>query len=206
MRSLRPLFPSLLLAALLPLAGCGGDQPEATTATGDPPVVEMQGQNTIVHVAEDAGLTTFRTAVNQAGYEQDLTAGGPFTVFAPSDEAFNVLPEGQLESLLQVESRDQLRDLLGYHIVRREIRAGDVSGQITVPTLQGQTLTIASEGGRFTVTDGEGNAATIVSADLEAVNGVIHVIDTVLAPGEGGAADTAATGTAPAPADTTAGL
>lgn len=180
-----------LLAALPLLAGCGGDTEQVTPADA-PPAESAPAENTIVSVAKEAGLTTFRTLLSQAGLEDTLAAGGPFTVFAPSDEAFNALPEGRLEELLAVENRDEVRGLVGYHTIARRIHAADLSGQMSLPTLQGQSLTLTAGDGPFTVTDGEGHTAAIFLPDLEASNGVIHVIDVVLVPGEAAPADTAA--------------
>jgi uncharacterized surface protein with fasciclin (FAS1) repeats len=106
-------------------------------------------------------------------------------VFAPSDEAFNALPEGTLESLLQEENRDQLANILTYHVIPSSVMSGDLSGEMTVTTVQGQPLTVNASEGTVTVTDAQGNTATVISADNEASNGVIHVIDGVLMPAEG---------------------
>jgi uncharacterized surface protein with fasciclin (FAS1) repeats len=145
----------------------------------------MEMDNSILTVAEDAGLTTFRTAVAQAGLDDTLNGPGPFTVFAPSDEAFNALPEGTLESLMEEGMRSKLTDILTYHVIPSKVMSGELSGQMTVNTVQGQALTINAEGGTVTLTDAMGNTATVVSADNEAGNGVIHVISGVLMPAEG---------------------
>jgi uncharacterized surface protein with fasciclin (FAS1) repeats len=183
------LLTLLCSIALLPLAGCsdseGPESAEAVEADGLIPADETMNGNSILNVAEDAGLVTFRTAVAQAGLDDTLGEPGPYTVFAPSDEAFNALPEGELESLLEAGSRDELTDLLHYHVLPREVMSGDLSGQMTVTTVQGRPLTIDASGGTVTLTDGLGNTATVISADNEAGNGVIHVIDGVLMPGEG---------------------
>jgi uncharacterized surface protein with fasciclin (FAS1) repeats len=173
--------------ALVALVGCGdADAPDMAGEAGDVEAMgESSNENTILDVAEDAGLVTFRTAVAQANLDETLGGPGPYTVFAPSDEAFNALPEGELESLLAEGSRDELTEILTYHVVPREVMSGDLSGQVTVSTVQGQPLTIDASGGTVTLTDGQGNTATVISADNEAGNGVIHVIDAVLMPGEG---------------------
>jgi uncharacterized surface protein with fasciclin (FAS1) repeats len=187
------LLPLLCALVLLPLAGCSDSEaPETdvTAETGDMEAAdETMNGNSILVVAEDAGLVTFRTAVAQAGLDDTVDGPGPYTVFAPSDEAFNALPEGELESLLEAGSRDELTDILTYHVLPREVMSGDLSGQMTVTTVQGQPLTVNASGGTVTLTDGMGNTATVISADNEAGNGVIHVIDTVLMPGEGNVTD-----------------
>ena len=189
-------FTVLGLFACVALAGCADTDRPATDLDESSEITEpTQPANTILTVAEDAGLTTFRTAVAQAGLDETLGGPGPFTVFAPSDEAFNALPEGTLESLLETGNRDQLRQILTYHVLPRQIMSGDLSGEMSIASQEGQSLTISAMDGNVRLTDGMGNTANVVSADTPASNGVIHVIDTVLMPGEGDPA-----------ADTTAGM
>src|SRR5690606_24143168 len=97
----------------------------------------MATENSILTVAEDAGLTTFRTAVAQANLDETLSGAGPYTVFAPSDEAFNALPEGTLESLMEEGNRGELTDILTYHVISRQVMSGELSGQMNVNTFQG---------------------------------------------------------------------
>lgn len=182
------LFSLLCTFALLAFVGCADTEaPEADMA--EEPATETMddtmAENSILDVAEDAGLTTFRTAVAQANLDETLTGPGPFTVFAPSDEAFNALPEGTLESLLEEGNREQLTKILTYHVVPQQVMSGDLSGEMTVNSVQGQPLTVNASGGTVTVTGQQGTTATVVSADNEAGNGVIHVIDAVLMPAEG---------------------
>lgn len=183
------LFTLLCAFALVAFVGCADTEAPETDMVEDPamtePMDDTMTQNSILDVAEDAGLTTFRTAVAQANLDQTLTGPGPFTVFAPSDEAFNALPEGTLESLLQEENRDQLTNILTYHVLPRSVMSGELSGEMSVNSVQGQPLTINAAEGTVTITDAQGNTATVISADNEAGNGVIHVIDGVLMPGEG---------------------
>jgi uncharacterized surface protein with fasciclin (FAS1) repeats len=182
------LFTLLCLFSLVAFVGCADTEaPEVEAEMGEEEMMEetMEMDNSILTVAEDAGLTTFRTAVAQANLDETLNGPGPFTVFAPSDEAFNALPEGTLESLLEEENRGQLTDILTYHVIPSRVMSGELSGQMTVNTVQGQALTINAEGGTVTLTDAMGNTATVVSADNEAGNGVIHVISNVLMPAEG---------------------
>ncbi|MEP0545990.1 MAG: fasciclin domain-containing protein [Rhodothermales bacterium] len=182
------LFTLLCLFSLVAFVGCADTEaPEVDAEMGEEEMMEetMEMNNSILTVAEDAGLTTFRTAVAQANLDETLNGPGPFTVFAPSDEAFNALPEGTLESLMEEGMRSKLTDILTYHVIPSQVMSGELSGQMTVNTVQGQALTINAEGGTVTLTDAMGNTATVVSADNEAGNGVIHVISGVLMPAEG---------------------
>jgi uncharacterized surface protein with fasciclin (FAS1) repeats len=134
---------------------------------------------TIVDVAAEAGsFNTLLTAVKAAGLEDALRGAGPFTVFAPTDEAFAALPAGTIEALLADPAR--LRAVLTYHVVAGKVMASDVvaAGTARPATLQGSTLHVRVEGGGVKV-----DGATVVAADVEASNGVIHVIDRVVLPG-----------------------
>ena len=132
----------------------------------------------IVDTAVGAGtFNTLVAAVQAAGLEDTLRGDGPFTVFAPTDEAFAALPEGTVESLLLEENRDQLVAILTYHVVSGAVMSGDLSDGMTATTVQGSDITIGTMGG-VTV-----NGANVVAADIEASNGVIHVIDAVIIPG-----------------------
>lgn len=134
-----------------------------------------ESKGTIVDTARDAGtFTTLLTALDAAGLTETLNGDGPFTVFAPTDEAFAALPAGTLESLLADPAA--LQSVLTYHVVSGKAKAADVAGLDSVTTLQGGTLPVST-------TDGvKIGSATVVAADIEASNGVIHVIDTVLVP------------------------
>ena len=131
----------------------------------------------IVDTAVGAGsFTTLVAAVQAAGLVDTLKGEGPFTVFAPTDEAFAALPEGTVATLLLPENKDQLIAILTYHVVSGKVMSGDLSNGMTAATVQGGDVTIMTEGG-VTV-----NGANVVSADIEASNGVIHVIDAVILP------------------------
>jgi uncharacterized surface protein with fasciclin (FAS1) repeats len=127
-----------------------------------------------------AGNDQFKTlvaAVKAADLVDTLKGDGPFTVFAPTDEAFAKLPDGTVEDLLKPENKDQLVAILTYHVVPGKIMAADIDGESkSVKTVQGDTLAVDA-------TDGvKVDDATVVTADIETSNGVIHVIDTVLMP------------------------
>lgn len=132
----------------------------------------------IVDTAAGAGqFKTLVAAVQAAGLVDTLKGDGPFTVFAPTDEAFAKLPRGTVEDLLKPENKDKLVAILTYHVVPGKIMSSDIAGKSTeVKTVQGDTLAVDA-------TDGvKVDAANVVTADIGASNGVIHVIDTVVMP------------------------
>jgi uncharacterized surface protein with fasciclin (FAS1) repeats len=130
----------------------------------------------IVDVATEAGtFSTLLAAAEAAGLVDVLRSAGPFTVFAPTDEAFAALPEGTVESLLQ--NPDALRDILLYHVVSGKVMAADVIKLDRAETAQGGWVSISTYGGTVRIND-----ARVVTADVEASNGVIHVIDAVILP------------------------
>ncbi len=129
----------------------------------------------IVDTAVDAGsFTTLVAAIEAAGLVDTLKGEGPFTVFAPTDEAFAALPEGTVEGLL--EDPEALAAILTYHVVPGAVMSGDLSDGMTAATVNGADVTI-SVGDSVMVND-----ATVTTADIEASNGVIHVIDAVIMP------------------------
>jgi uncharacterized surface protein with fasciclin (FAS1) repeats len=130
----------------------------------------------IVDTAVAAGsFKTLTKALTEAGLVDTLKGKGPFTVFAPTDEAFAKLPKGALEALLK--DKKKLIAVLTFHVVSGSVKAADVAKLSTAKTLNGQSLAIKTSGGAVTV-----NGAKVVTADIETSNGVIHVIDTVLLP------------------------
>jgi len=131
----------------------------------------------IVDVAVAGKFNTLVAAVKAAGLVDTLKGPGPFTVFAPTDEAFAKLPAGTLETLLQPENKAKLRSILLYHVVAGRVTAAEVVKMDSAKTAEGQNLSIKVMGGNVMV-----NNAHVVKADIEASNGVIHVIDTVLLP------------------------
>jgi uncharacterized surface protein with fasciclin (FAS1) repeats len=131
----------------------------------------------IVDTAVEAGsFETLVAAVQAAGLVETLKGDGPFTVFAPTDEAFAALPEGTVEDLLKPENQDQLTAILTYHVVPGKVMSGDLSNNMMAATVQGGEVTIMTEGG--VTVDG----ANVVQPDIETSNGVIHVIDGVIMP------------------------
>jgi uncharacterized surface protein with fasciclin (FAS1) repeats len=133
----------------------------------------------IVDVAAANGsFNTLVAAVKAGGLVQTLKGDGPFTVFAPTDDAFAKLPEGTVEMLLKPENKDKLVAILTYHVVSGKVMSSDVVKVKSAVTVQGQMLTVkAKKYGKVMIND-----AKIITADVKASNGVIHVIDTVLMP------------------------
>ncbi|GAB4517530.1 MAG: hypothetical protein Tsb0013_21800 [Phycisphaerales bacterium] len=129
-------------------------------------------------IAKDAGqFKTLLAAVDAAGLTETLLGEGPFTVFAPTDEAFNALPSGTVESLLEPRNRHKLQEILTYHVVSGRVYADDAVKLDTAKTVEGSKINIAFRDGSLFI-----NRSEVVAADIEASNGVIHVIDAVLLP------------------------
>jgi uncharacterized surface protein with fasciclin (FAS1) repeats len=158
---------------------CGLASFSALSADEKPAAAPSQkATGDIVDVAAGAGsFKTLVAAVKAAGLVETLKGEGPFTVFAPTDEAFAKLPEGTLEELLKPENKDQLVGILTYHVVPGKVDSKKVVGLKSAKTVNGKEVAIKVDG--KTVMVGE---AKVVKADVEASNGVIHVIDTVLLP------------------------
>ena len=131
----------------------------------------------IVDTAVGAGsFETLVAAVQAAELVDTLKGEGPFTVFAPTDDAFAALPEGTVETLLKPENKDQLVAILTYHVVPGKVMSGDLTDDMTAATVQGGEVTIDLDNGVMV------NDANVVQADIETSNGVIHVIDKVILP------------------------
>jgi uncharacterized surface protein with fasciclin (FAS1) repeats len=132
----------------------------------------------IIDTAITAGqFNTLAKALNAAGLVQTLKGPGPFTVFAPTDEAFAKLPPGTLESLLKEENKNQLAAILTYHVVSGEVTAADAAKLKQAKTANGKTVRLNVSNGKIMI-----NNATVTSADVPASNGVIHIIDSVMLP------------------------
>lgn len=134
----------------------------------------------IVHTAaSNEQFSTLVAAVQAADLAGVLSGEGPFTVFAPTNAAFAKLPAGTVENLLLPENKDRLTAILAYHVVPGAIHAKDVTGTSRVKTVEGSEVEVKRGGGAVTIDN-----ATVTTADIEASNGVIHVIDTVIIPAE----------------------
>jgi len=149
----------------------------ATTAVSTAASAGDMGKD-IVDTAVDAGsFETLVAAVQAAGLVDTLKSEGPFTVFAPTDEAFAALPEGTVDELLKPENKDQLVAILTYHVVPGKVMSTDLSDDMAAATVQGSEIMIDLDSGVMI------NDASVVTADIETSNGVIHVIDKVILPG-----------------------
>ena len=136
---------------------------------------------TVVETALAAGqFKTLTAAINAAGLSETLKGPGPFTLFAPTDAAFAKLPAGTVENLLKPENRDQLAAILTYHVVPGMVTAAEVTQLDEVKTANGQKIDIRASGGTVMV-----NNAKVITTDIPASNGIIHVIDTVMLPTRG---------------------
>ena len=183
---------AVVAAGALFLAACSEDESTTTTATTAAPTTTAapsattmaMGTETIVDIAAgNPDFSTLVSAVQAAGLAETLSGEGPFTVFAPTNDAFAAIPEATLKALLEPANKDTLTKILTYHVVAAEVMAADVQPG-PVPTVEGTDFTVSSEGGDLVITVGAGGTAKIVSTDIVASNGVIHVIDAVLIPGD----------------------
>jgi uncharacterized surface protein with fasciclin (FAS1) repeats len=150
----------------------------------------MMASKTIVENASQAkNLTTLVAAVKAAGLVETLSGPGPFTVFAPTNEAFAKLPKEAVDKLMQPDMKADLAKILTYHVVAGKLDSAEIEkavkaggGSYTVKTVEGEPLTARMEGGKLVLIDAKGGGATVEIADVYQSNGVVHVIDTVLMP------------------------
>jgi uncharacterized surface protein with fasciclin (FAS1) repeats len=145
--------------------------------------------NIVGVAAGNEAFSTLVAAVKAAGLVETLSGEGPFTVFAPTNDAFAKLPEGTVAGLLEPESKDQLTAILTYHVVAGKFEAAAVieaingnDGKFTVDTVQGGKIDLSLDNGNVVLTDANGNTSVVVIPDVAASNGVIHAIDTVVMP------------------------
>ncbi len=198
------LILAVLITASVMFAGCATQSPATVTPTPVPtvtteitaapmttvttvapmtpkttvaPTTQAGMKNIVETAAADGRFTTLVAALKAAQLDGNLSGPGPFTVFAPTDDAFRKLPAGTVDSLLK-NPQGQLKQILLYHVVNRKLMAADVMRLGSINTLQGQSLLIGVSNGMITVNGG----AKVITTDIVCSNGVIHVIDTVLAP------------------------
>ena len=178
---------SLTLLGSLALVGCSSSEsvmeestmPAMETEAG----VEVGGammlptQTLVQNASEASNLTTLVAAVKAAGLAETLSGPGPFTVFAPPNDAFEALPAGTVETLLKPENKDQLTSVLTFHVVPGRLAASDLRDGQTLTTVNGETLTVRKANGKVMI-----NGATVLIPNIYASNGVAHAIDTVLLP------------------------
>src|SRR5208283_3615381 len=146
-------------------------------------------KNIVENAVNSKDHTTLVAAVKAAGLVDTLESPGPFTVFAPTNEAFSKLPAGTVDMLLKPENKDQLVKVLTYHVVSGRISSNDLAKQIKdgggkamLKTVNGETLTASMQGKHIILTDEKGDISTVTIANVFQSNGVIHVVDTVLLP------------------------
>ena len=178
---------SVVAVAGLALGACSSSSKADTntntpTTLTDPSMTTAPAGKTIVDIAaSNPDFSTLVAAVKAAGLADTLSGPGPFTVFAPTNEAFAKLPAGTLDSLLKPANKQQLAGILTYHVLPATVMAEDVKPG-AVKTVNGATFTVSTENGNVILTDGQGNKAKVIKTDIVASNGVIHVIDAVLLP------------------------
>ncbi|MGB3144323.1 MAG: fasciclin domain-containing protein [Maribacter sp.] len=195
MNTLKKITLSILASTLI--MSCGEKKKEEAKDTMDAAeeqmeemVEEVQEMPTIVSVAAgNENFSTLVTAVQAADLVETLNSDGPFTVFAPTNDAFAKLPEGTVETLVKPENKEKLTGILTYHVVSGAYNAADVieaiqsnNGSFEVKTVNGGTITLTLKDGNVLLTDANGGTATVVIADVMASNGLIHAIDTVVMP------------------------
>jgi uncharacterized surface protein with fasciclin (FAS1) repeats len=146
-------------------------------------------KNIVENAVNSKDHTTLVAAVKAAGLVDTLEGAGPFTVFAPTNEAFAKLPAGTVDTLVKPENKDALVKILTYHVVAGRMTAADIKaaikaggGKATLTTVEGEPLTASWSGGKIILTDAKGGISTVTIANVMQSNGVIHVVDTVLMP------------------------
>ena len=197
MKILKLTFISGLSA--LALTACSGSKTDETTATETEVVqddamisdgTEATTDKNIVALAQDnPQASTLVTAVTAAGLAETLSGSGPFTLFAPTNDAFAKLDKATFDGLLKPESKAKLAALLKYHVVAGNVKAADLAkmiadgnGTATVKTLNGGSLKARMNGDKIVLTDAKGGKSTVTTADLVASNGTVHMVDTVVMP------------------------
>ncbi|AUD01382.1 fasciclin domain-containing protein [Spirosoma pollinicola] len=183
MKTLKLLFSIVALSAISQVSFAQ----EKTVTVGGAPM--YPSKNIIENAVNSKDHTTLVAAVKAAGLVETLSGPGPFTVFAPTNKAFDKLPKGTVETLVKPESKETLTKILTYHVVSGKMSAADLmkaitdgGGKATLNTVSGGTLTAMMKGKKIELMDAKGGTSTVTIADVNQSNGVIHVIDTVLMP------------------------
>jgi len=183
MKTLKLIFSIVALSAISQVSFAQ----EKTVTVGGAPM--YPSKNIIENAVNSKDHTTLVAAVKAAGLVETLSGPGPFTVFAPTNKAFDKLPKGTVETLVKPESKETLTKILTYHVVSGKMSAADLmkaitdgGGKATLTTVQGGTLTATQKGKKIELMDAKGGTSTVTIADVNQSNGVIHVIDTVLMP------------------------
>ncbi len=191
---MKKLTITLAAASALALAACAESPDEADMAVEDTAAAMDDAattEGTIVEVAQgNDDFSTLVSAVTSADLAKTLSGPGPYTVFAPTNAAFEKVPQGTRDELMSDAGQEDLAGILTYHVVQGETNAAALMAAIegagdagyTLTTVNGGTLTAMIENGNVVLTDAAGNTARVTKTDIEASNGVIHVVDTVLMP------------------------
>ena len=180
-------FTSIAAAFAIALSAASIASAEMTVMVGGAPM--YPSKDIIDNAVNSKDHTTLVAAVKAAGLVETLKGPGPFTVFAPTNEAFAALPAGTVETLLKPENKGDLTKVLTYHVVAAKADAAALTGMIQkdggmhkITTVEGETLTASIEDGNVVITDAKGGKAVVTQADVYQSNGVIHVVDKVLLP------------------------
>ena len=139
-------------------------------------------KNIVENAVNSKDHTTLVAAVKAAGLVDTLEGKGPFTVFAPTNAAFNKLPAGTVDTLVKPENKAALTKILTYHVVAGKLEASDLTDGKKLKTVEGDELTVKASGGKVMLVDAKGGTSTVTISDVNQSNGVIHVVDTVLMP------------------------
>lgn len=176
-----------LTMVMLLITGAAFAQLEKTMMVGG--AAMYPSKNIVANAVNSKDHTTLVAAVKAAGLVETLQSAGPFTVFAPTNAAFNKLPAGTVETLLKPENKDKLTAVLTYHVLPGKISSSDLAGMIAknggsykAKTVEGGELSFMMKGKNIIVTDEKGGMSKVTIADVNQSNGVIHVVDTVLLP------------------------
>ena len=187
----RKSMTSALVATTLLMGGASFVAPafaqEKTVMVGGAPM--YPNKNIIENAVNSKDHTTLVAAVKAAGLVETLSGPGPFTVFAPTNEAFDLLPKGTVETLVKPENKATLTKILTYHVVAGKMTAADLMaaikaghGKAKLKTVQGEELTAEDKGGKIELVDSKGGMSTVTIPNVMQSNGVIHVVDHVLMP------------------------
>lgn len=153
---------------------------QKTVMVGGAPM--YPSKNIVQNAVNSRDHTTLVAAVKAAGLVETLEGKGPFTVFAPTNEAFGKLPAGTVDGLVKPQNKATLTKILTYHVVPGKLEAADLTDGKKLKTVEGETLTVSNKDGKVTLTDAKGGTSTVTIANVDQSNGVIHVVDTVLMP------------------------
>ena len=177
----------LMLAAIAMASTTATAQMEKTVMVGG--AAMYPSKNIVENAVNSKDHTTLVAAVKAAGLVETLQSAGPFTVFAPTNKAFDKLPKGTVETLLKAENKKMLQTVLTYHVVAGKLSAADLvakikagGGKATLKTVAGPNLTLSLKGKKIQITDTSGGKSYVTIADVNQSNGVIHVVNAVLVP------------------------